>query len=220
VPLADPARDIRGDGPRTVRRVQRRTCSTWPDDGAMTENRAAGRSSRALRNALAVVCALLFYYFLPLEIQPLARPSRVLGLVAFVVGVAGLIWLVRWRIQRYIRDPRTTTGRVNDVLLVVCVVVTFFALYYYVLEQRAPGQFDGLRTRTDALYYTIVTLGTVGYGDVHAVGPAAKVATMVQVVFDLAVIGTLIAISTSHIAQQLHEARREPPAGTARRGGR
>ncbi|MFF7939879.1 potassium channel family protein [Nocardia gamkensis] len=181
----------------------------------MTENRAGGRVSGALFNALAVVCALLFYYLLPLEGRALGRPAGVLGLVAFVFGVAGLIWLARWRIRRYFRDPPTTAGRINDVLLVVCVVVTFFALYYYVLEQYAPGQFDGLRTRTDSLYYTIVTLGTVGYGDVHAVGPAAKVATMVQVVFDLGVIGTLIAIGTSRIVQRLDEARREPPPGGA-----
>ncbi|MFI9410612.1 potassium channel family protein [Nocardia gamkensis] len=77
------------------------------------------------------------------------------------------------------------------------------------------GGLDGLRTRTDSLYYTIVTLGTVGHGDVHAVRPAAKVATMVQVVFDLGVIGTLIAIGTSRVVQRLDEARREPPPGGA-----
>ncbi|MBF6466022.1 two pore domain potassium channel family protein [Nocardia beijingensis] len=181
----------------------------------MTENRAVGRFSRALHNLLAVVCALLFYYFLPLETVPVGRLSGAPALVAFIVGVAGLIWLARWRIRRYIRDPRATVGRINDVLLVVCVVVTFFALYYYVLEQRAPGQFENLHTRTDALYYTMVTLGTVGYGDVHAVGTAAKVATMVQVAFDLGVIGILIAISTSHIIQQLDEAQRNRPAGGA-----
>ncbi|MGY1899141.1 potassium channel family protein [Nocardia gipuzkoensis] len=181
----------------------------------MTENRAVGRSSRVVHNVPGVVCALLFYYFLPLESVPLGRPAAVLGLVAFVVGVAGLVWLARWRVRRYFRDPRASSGRINDVLLVVCVVVTFFALYYYVLEQRAPGQFAGLHTRTDALYYTIVTLGTVGYGDVHAVGPAAKVATMVQVVFDLGVIGTLIAIGTSLIVRRLDEAQRKSPPGGA-----
>ncbi|MGK8510321.1 potassium channel family protein [Nocardia asiatica] len=182
----------------------------------MTEHRAVGRSSRVLHNVSAVVCALLFYYFLPLEIEPLGHPAGVAGLVAFVVGVAGLVWLARWRIRRYFLDPRATAGRVNDVLLVVCVVVTFFALYYYILEQHAPGQFDGLHTRSDALYYTIVTLGTVGYGDVHPVGPAARVATMVQIVFDLGVIGTLIAIGTSHIVRRLDEAQRKhPPGGVA-----
>ncbi|MGK8522060.1 potassium channel family protein [Nocardia asteroides] len=181
----------------------------------MTENRAVGSRSRALSNLLAVVCALLFYYFLPLDRAAVGRPAGVLGLLAFLFGVAGLIWLVRWRIRRYVLDPRATAGRINDVLLVVCVVVTFFALYYYVLESRAPGQFAGLNTRTDALYYTVVTLGTVGYGDVHAVGPAAKVATMVQIVFDLGVIGTLIAISTSHIAQRLGAAQRGRSTGEA-----
>ncbi|WP_159930163.1 MULTISPECIES: potassium channel family protein [Nocardia] len=188
----------------------------------MTERRRNGRRSSALRNGLTVGCVLLFYYFLPLDLRTdFGRPSRILGLIAFVVGVAGLVWLARWRVRRYITNPRTAGGQINDVLLVVCVVVTFFALYYYVLELRIPGQFEGLHTRTDALYYTIVTLGTVGYGDVHAVGPAAKVATMVQVVFDLGIVGTLAAISTSHVVHRLEQARRgqSPGPGTSDASG-
>ena len=44
---------------------------------------------------------------------------------------------------------------------------------------------------------TVVTLGTVGYGDVHAIGQLARVVTMVQVAFDLVVIGALIAVASS-----------------------
>jgi hypothetical protein len=43
----------------------------------------------------------------------------------------------------------------------------------------------------------VITLGTVGYGDVHAVGQMARVVSMVQVAFDLVVIGALIAVATS-----------------------
>jgi hypothetical protein len=77
-------------------------------------------------------------------------------------------------------------------------VVALFALAYYVIQSTDPAQFTELVTRTDSLYYTVITLGTVGYGgDVHAVGQLARVVSMIQVAFDLVVIGALIAVATS-----------------------
>ncbi|WP_227996940.1 potassium channel family protein [Nocardia australiensis] len=162
---------------------------------------------RGLRNLATLVCALLFYYGLPLGFEMGHNwAGKLIGLVAFAAGVAGLSWLTWWRVSRYMADPQAASGRVEGVLFALCVAVTFFALYYYLLEQRSPGQFDGLSTRTDALYYTIVTLGTVGYGDVHAVGQAARIATMVQVVFDLVVIGTLIAVVSTSVTRRVESA--------------
>jgi hypothetical protein len=65
------------------------------------------------------------------------------------------------------------------------------------MQDSDPTQFESLQTRTDALYYTVITLGTVGYGDVHAVGQAARIVTTIQVAFDLVVIGALIAVASS-----------------------
>jgi hypothetical protein len=35
-------------------------------------------------------------------------------------------------------------------------------------------QVSGLNTRTDALYFTLVTMATVGFGDIHAEGQFAR----------------------------------------------
>lgn len=47
----------------------------------------------------------------------------------------------------------------------------------------------------------------MGFGDVHAAGQVARVATMVQVMFDLVVIGLLLSVASSHIGQRLTAAR-------------
>ena len=78
-------------------------------------------------------------------------------------------------------------------ICLLCLAVSFFARAYYLLAQL-PGQFDGLRTRTDALYFTVSTLSTVGYGDVHATGQLARAAVTVQIVFDLVFIGAAAAV--------------------------
>lgn len=161
-----------------------------------------------MRNGAAAVCTMLFYYSVPVArvFELDAWPGRVAGVLAFFAGVAGLGWLVWRRVQSYLRAPTAAGGRVDGLLLIVCVVGAVFALFYYRLQQLHPDQFLGLETRTDALYYTLVTLGTVGFGDVHAVGQLARVVTMVQIVFDLVVLGTLLTIITSSVTSRIHAA--------------
>ncbi len=162
----------------------------------------------ATRNGAAAVFTLLFYYSVPVgwvfELD--AWPGRAAGVFAFFAGVAGLAWMVWRRVKSYLRAPTATGGRVDGLLLIVCVVGAVFALFYYRLQQLHPDQFVGLETRTDALYYTLVTLGTVGYGDVHAIGQVARIVTMVQIVFDLVVLGTLLTIITSSVTGRIHAA--------------
>ncbi|MFC8386410.1 potassium channel family protein [Nocardia sp. NPDC057272] len=165
---------------------------------------------RVMRNGAAALCAVLLYYSVPVgwmfELD--AWPGRLSGVFIFVAGVAGLAWLVWRRIENYLRAPTAAGAQVDGLLLLVCIVGVVFALFYYRLQQLHPDQFDGLETRTDALYYTLVTLGTVGYGDVHAVGQAARIATMVQIVFDLVVLGTLLTIITTSVTGRVQAAAR------------
>ena len=44
----------------------------------------------------------------------------------------------------------------------------FFALFYWVLEQIGPGAFAaaGNFSRVSAIYFSFVTLATLGYGDI------------------------------------------------------
>ncbi|MBH0776195.1 potassium channel family protein [Nocardia bovistercoris] len=176
----------------------------------MREPRRTTGRVHAQHNLLSVGCALLIFYGIPLNWNADdSTASRVVGLILFLVGVGGLIWLTWRRLGRLMANPAATGGRVDGVLLLLCVVAMFFAIYYYRLAVSYPDQFDGLVTRTDALYYTVVTLGTVGYGDIHATGQAARIATMVQIVFDLIVIGTLLAIVSSGVTRRLEAAAGE-----------
>ncbi|MDO3649744.1 potassium channel family protein [Nocardia mangyaensis] len=171
----------------------------------MTRKRRSELPKHALRNGAAAVCALLLYYSVPVHwvFELDAWPGRVFGVVGFAAGIIGLVWLVWRQIEHLLTAPVSAGGRVDGVLLVVCIVCVVFSQFYFRLQQRDPDQFDGLVTRTDALYYTMSTLGTIGYGDVHAIGQAARVVTMVQIVFDLVVIGTLAAIVTTSVTRRL-----------------
>ena len=58
--------------------------------------------------------------------------------------------------------------------MLIVLLVMAFSLTFFLLELASPGQIEELHTRTDALYFTLSTMATVGYGDVHAVGQAAR----------------------------------------------
>ncbi|MET7464523.1 potassium channel family protein [Nonomuraea sp. NPDC005501] len=141
--------------------------------------------------AIAVVTGL--YFVVPL---PQAGPGG--GLFqwrsfASLAGLAILTWLLTRQVQRALRPERLLVEQVTMLLTGVNVVVVFFAATYVVMAD----QFAGIRTRLDALYFAVVTLGTIGYGDIIPVGQAAKAAVIVQTVFDLVIVTSAITIVVS-----------------------
>ena len=95
-------------------------------------------------------------------------------------------------------------------LLVVFVVVPLFSLGYYGIEQGDASQFADLATKTDALYFTLSTLATVGFGDVHATGQLARALVSLQIVFDLVFVAALISVLTTQLRARA-AARRAGP---------
>ncbi|MDN5854290.1 MAG: ion channel [Actinomycetia bacterium] len=169
------------------------------------------RVSQVLSNPVghglgSLLCALLVLYGFP---ERLSFERFGIGVLAFCIGTIGLALLAIAQIGRMVRPfpGAAQYVRLVGVLSLVYIATCFFALAYYLIASNEPGQFVGLRTRTDALYYAVVTLATVGYGDVHAVGQAARIATTVHVAFNLVVIGALLAVTSSLLADRLRDRR-------------
>ena len=64
-----------------------------------------------------------------------------------------------------------------------------FASAYYVMARGTPGSFSQQLTRTDALYFTVTTFTTVGFGDITAVSQTARLVVTVQMILDLLALG-------------------------------
>jgi hypothetical protein len=84
--------------------------------------------------------------------------------------------------------------RVLAMLLIVLVMAT--SLTFFLLDQIRPDEIAGLDTRTDALYFTLSTMTTVGYGDVHAEGQIARTLVCVMIVFNIVVVASLVRAQT------------------------
>ncbi len=99
------------------------------------------------------------------------------------------IWLISTHVRRAVwqalLDPRTR-GLVYATLF----IILFGAVFYRVVE--------GWRW-LDAFYFTVITLTTVGYGDLAPQTDAAKLFTMFYILVGLGILGSFIAlIADSH----------------------
>lgn len=147
----------------------------------------------ALRAFAALVLVVVAYYVLPQDTDDASFAVRAVAFGVCVLALAGLILFL------ITRDGRgSVPGRAEGLLLTVVVSMVFFATVYHRMAQHS-GQFSGLETRTDGLYFTLVTAATVGYGDINAVGQAARVAVMVNIVFNLVFLGAGVSVALDRI---------------------
>jgi len=165
-----------------------------------------------LLGALAVV--VLVYFTVP--VADAASRGGLTRVLITVLGVAALSALVVWQLREAERPGR----RADGLLLALVVGVLGFALGFYVLERHDPGQMTGLQTRVDALYFAMTTLLTIGYGDVHPAGQAARTLALVQMVFDVAVLATAAATLTARVRSAAGARRTDDGQGRSTRRNR
>jgi voltage-gated potassium channel len=147
------------------------------------------------------VLALLvgLYFAVPVSTHP--EDGLVVRVVISVLVFAGLIVAVVSQLRSHLVDQdRRVDGLVASIVLIVVV----FALAFYVLELRNPGEVAGLQTRVDALYFTMTTMTTVGYGDIYAAGQVARGLVLVQMAFNL----VLVAAAAALLSERLRSAAR------------
>jgi voltage-gated potassium channel Kch len=165
----------------------------------------ADDSDRREQRRAVVTCALLLlaYFLVPVEADPngLRLALRSLGTLLLVVAVA---LLVTGQVRRQLTAPAGAAELSSVIRLVVALIagLLVFALADYVVADSRPGQFVGLNTRIDALYFALTTLTTVGYGDVHAQGQIARVVVCGQMVFSIGVIATGASIVVKQLTRR------------------
>jgi voltage-gated potassium channel len=136
-----------------------------------------------VRSGLAIASLLLAYSVLPF------RGDRwwLGALIGLVLLVATIPFTVR-RIRLVLVSERPLLEAGEALAVLLTMIIVGFAALYFAMD-RLHGQFDGIETRLDSIYFTVTTLATVGYGDITAAGQGARLAVTFQMVFDLLFIG-------------------------------
>lgn len=140
---------------------------------------------RWLRLAAILVVILVLYFTVPVTFE--LGASDVVQVVVSLVALTLLAIAVLSEVRLQLMDA---DRRIDGLVLALMISVLGFALGFYVMAERSPEQIFGLDTRLDSLYFTMTTLLTIGFGDIHADGQAARALVLVQMVFNVVIIAT------------------------------
>ena len=140
----------------------------------------------------------LGYFTLPLRIfgpDHLVRSWLVLGGLIAALAIGMILTTLR-ALQEGPGHPG------GGILLLSWASLLVFAAIYWALA-RQPGEFRGLNTRVDALYFTVITLATVGYGDISPSGQTSRVVVMLQLLYSFAFLAAGLTALTTRIRKKL-----------------
>lgn len=131
--------------------------------------------SAAVRSIAVSSGLVLAYCLLPMD-SPLSG-GTVAGLV---LGLLAVTALFLWQVRMISRSRHPQLRALESLAAVLPLFVLVFATSYHLLERAAPGSFSEPLTRTDALYFALTVLSTVGFGDITPRTGTARVMTVIQ----------------------------------------
>lgn len=155
----------------------------------------------------APILVVVVYMIAPLE------SGTWLGALASLTAIGVTIPLAARRVQRVRTSDRPVLDAAAAIALFSTVLIIGFASMYFVLATHVSGEIDGIETKIDALYFTVTTAATVGFGDITADGQVARLIVTLNMVFNIVALGATVRLVSWAARQRLDEG-----AGIARGG--
>ena len=120
-----------------------------------------------------------------------------------LLGVSGLA-MAAFLLAAVLAEGRVDAERICAALCVYLLAGIAFGGIFSALEIAAPGSLAGPApvAHGDALYFSFVTLATLGYGDVTPVTPPARALAVLEAVFGQLYLAVLIARLVSLYARE------------------
>jgi hypothetical protein len=144
--------------------------------------------ARAIVAPLAVLAVLSQFLELTLE-------SRTVAIISDALGIAALLSVILLLVRLLFSVKTADYETINAALCVYLLMGILWAVAYSMTDLISPGAFSYPLTPTDTdtmriggehtimpLYYSFVTMTTLGYGDVVPVGTAARILAIYQAI--------------------------------------
>lgn len=128
---------------------------------------------------------------------PVLQPLRVFGISRFIILVFSKLIYRRFA---FIRE-----SRVLEILLVSIVVSILSADLFLLFESHLPG--SKFTEFNDALWFSVVTVATVGYGDVVPISTPGRILATLLIIFGVSVFGLVTATISSYLITRKMKAK-------------
>jgi voltage-gated potassium channel Kch len=144
----------------------------------------------ALRAVLTASVLVALYYLLPLDL----RGSDTSVVVKLGLGAVVLLGLMTWQLRAITRSDNPALRALEGLFVALPLFLVMFASAYYLMSRADASNFTEALSRTDALYFTVTTFSTVGYGDISAQTQGARLVVTAQIMLDLIILGVGVRI--------------------------
>lgn len=166
-----------------------------PGDPGVTAGILPGhpRERRRLiaRSALRVLVTALGMLVL-YAVVPVPGSSGAAALLGMIGGLLVFICLVGWQLGAIVRAEHPTLRAIEVVAFLLPFILVVFAFTYLALSRADPASFSEHLDRVDAMYFTVSTVATVGFGDITPASAGARILTTFQMLFNLTLIAGLV----------------------------
>ncbi len=135
-----------------------------------------------------------------LAILPAYRPLRILRI--FVLFRVFKLLRYTKSIHQFIEVLATKRFELITLLFLLIFIVTTAGIAIYVFEQRTNPNINSL---FDAVYWALITISSVGYGDISPITPAGRVVSMIIIISGIAMISFVTSVIVSAFSEKLNE---------------
>jgi voltage-gated potassium channel len=166
---------------------------------------------RGLFRALTATIVLVALYYL----SPLDHIEHVPLEVSLAIALLVLLGVTIWQIRAITQAAHPGVRAIQALATTVPLFLLLFAATYFLMAQADPANFSThTLTRTDALYLTITTFATVGFGDITATSQSARLLISGQMILDLLVVGLGIRVFVGAVQRGRQHQAPDPNAAT------
>jgi hypothetical protein len=160
-----------------------------------------------VRPALIIIGLLLLYYLLPLW----DRHTRSTA-VSLVLGLVLVAVVLVWQIRTISTAEYPRLRAIEALSLSAPLFLLVFSTAYFATGQSNPASFSERLNRTDALYFTVTTFSSVGFGDIVPLTQGARVMVMIQMLGDLVLVGIVARVILGAVRSGLrrHQSGTQP----------
>ncbi len=135
-----------------------------------------------------------------LAILPAYRPLRVLRI--FVLFRVFKLLRYTKSIHQFLNVLATKKFELFTLLFLLIFIVVTAGIAIYVFEEKAN---DNINSLFDALYWALITISSVGYGDISPVTAEGRVLSMVIIIAGIAMISFVTSVIVSSFSEKLSE---------------